>query len=129
MALNDRAFQAERAPVDDAAPRSAPKPLPERLHLRVLHELAIHDWIVLIYLTILTLAVSMSEDSPVRTRCLGHVALMLAFAVAVLTFVRGGLVKDNFVAPLAYRVAVYGTVQISPTPVETRALTTFSAEV
>ena len=113
MALNDRAFQAEPAPVDDAAPRSAPKPLPERLHLRVLRELAIHDWIVLIYLTILTLAVSMSEDSPVRTRCLGHVALMLAFAVAVLTFVRGGLVKDNFVAPLAYRVAVYGTVQIS----------------
>src|SRR5262245_44365662 len=112
MALNDRAFQAEPAPVDDA-PRSAPKPIPERLHLRVVRELAIHDWIVVYYLTILTLAVSMSEDSPVRTRCLGHVALMLAFAVAVLTFVRGGLVKDNFVAPLAYRVAVYGTVQIS----------------
>ena len=113
MALNDRAFHADPAPVDDAAPRSAPKPIPERLHLRVLRELAIHDWIVLSYLTILTLAVSMSEDSPVRTRCLGHVALMLAFAVTVLTFVRGGLVKDNFVAPLAYRVAVYGTVQIS----------------
>jgi len=112
MAMNHRAFRAEPEPVD-AAPRSAPKPVPERLYLRVVRELAIHDWVVVSYLTILTLAVSMSEDSPVRTRCLGHVAMMLAFAVVVLTFVRGGLVRDNFVAPLAYRVAVYGTVQIS----------------
>jgi PAP2 superfamily len=112
MALINRAFRAEPAPVD-AAPQSTPKPVHERLHLRLVHELAIHDWIVISYLTVLTLAVSMSEDSPVRTRCLGHVAMMLAFAVVVLTFVRGGLVKDNFVAPLAYRFAVYGTVQIS----------------
>jgi len=80
---------------------------------RMLRELAIHDWIVVSYLTILTMAVAMSDDSPVRSRCLGHVAPMLAFCVAVLALVRGGLVKDTFIGPLAYRVAVYGTVQIS----------------
>ena len=86
---------------------------PEAWHQRMLRELAIHDWIVLSYLTILTMAVAMSDDSPVRTRCLGHIAPMLAFCVAVLALVRGGLVKDTFIGPLAYRVAVYGTVQIS----------------
>jgi hypothetical protein len=85
----------------------------EPWHSRVLRELAIHDWIVLSYLTILTIAVSMSDESPARARCLGHVAPMLAFCVAVLALVRGGRVKDNFLGPLAYRVAVYGTVQIS----------------
>jgi hypothetical protein len=79
----------------------------------LVRELAIHDWIVVTYLTVLTLAVSMADDSSARTRCLGHVAPMLAFCVAVLALVRGGLVKDNFIAPLTYRVAVYGTVQIS----------------
>jgi hypothetical protein len=38
---------------------------------------------------------------------------MLAFCVAVLVLVRGGLLKGTFVAPFAYRLAVYGTVQIS----------------
>ena len=55
----------------------------------------------------------MVDASPVRSRCLGHVALMLAFCVAVLALVRGGIAKGTFWSPLAYRVAVYGTVQIS----------------
>src|SRR4051812_16421337 len=80
---------------------------------RLLRELALHDWIVLVYLTILVLAVWGSADSEIRTRCLGHVGSMLGFCVSVLLLVRGGLVRDRFLAPLAYRVAVYGTVQIS----------------
>jgi membrane-associated phospholipid phosphatase len=38
---------------------------------------------------------------------------MLAFCVAVLVLVRGGLLKGNFFVPILHRLAVYGTVQIS----------------
>src|SRR5215510_11665765 len=110
--MPENAFRPEPPRVDGgrtAALGSAPEPW----LLRLVRELAIHDWIVLVYLTILTFAVSMADESFARTRCLGHVAPMLAFCVAVLALVRGGLVKDNFVAPLTYRIAVYGTVQIS----------------
>jgi hypothetical protein len=110
--MPENAFRTEPSPVDggsSAALGSAPEPWA----LRLVRELSIHDWIVVTYLTILTLAVSMAGESIARTRCLGHVAPMLAFCVTVLALVRGGLLKDNFVAPLTYRLAVYGTVQIS----------------
>ncbi|MET0591555.1 MAG: hypothetical protein ABW133_02575 [Polyangiaceae bacterium] len=81
--------------------------------MRLLRELAIHDWFVLTYLTILTATVGFSAESTVQQRCLGHVASMLAFSVAVLALVRGGLLKGGVIAPLLYRLAVYGTVQIS----------------
>jgi hypothetical protein len=109
--MPENAIPTETPRVDGARPASGSAPEP--LYLRLVRELAIHDWIVLSYLTILTVAVSMADDSPARTNCLGHVVPMLAFCVAVLTLVRGGLVKDNFIAPLTYRFAVYGTVQIS----------------
>ena len=38
---------------------------------------------------------------------------MLAFCLAVLALVRGGLLRGGVIAPLLYRLAVYGTVQIS----------------
>src|SRR5882672_1689776 len=110
--MPENAFRTEPARVDETSAAAMASPR-EAWHQRMLRELAIHDWIVVSYLTILTMAVAMSDDSPVRTRCLGHVAPMLAFCVAVLALVRGGLVKDSFIAPLAYRIAVYGTVQIS----------------
>src|SRR5258706_12946163 len=110
--MPENAFRTETPSVDSAGAASLGSG-PEPWHLRLVRELAIHDWIVVTYLTILTIAVSMSDDSDARTRCLGHVAPMLAFCVAVLALVRGGLLKDAFIAPLAYRVAVYGTVQIS----------------
>jgi hypothetical protein len=80
---------------------------------RLVRELALQDWIVVSYLTVLTLAVGASPASDVRTTCLGHTASMLGFCVSVLVLVRGGLVRDGFFAPLGYRLAVYGTVQIS----------------
>jgi hypothetical protein len=90
-----------------------PDSVPTAWHWRLFRELAIQDWIVLAYLIILTSAVALSPDSPARTVCLGHVAPMLAVCLAVLTLVRGGLLRGTFLAPLAYRFAVYGTVQIS----------------
>ena len=116
MSLNNHAFHPETASVDDApAPRTFSSP-PEGAgawYVRLLRELAIHDWVVVVYLTVLTATVGLSEASPAQDRCLGHVTSMLAFCVAVLALVRGGLLKGGVVAPLLYRLAVYGTVQIS----------------
>jgi hypothetical protein len=81
--------------------------------LRLGRELAIQEWVVLAYLTTLTLAVAFSPASLEQARCLGHIAPLLAFSVAVLILVRGGLYKGNFWAPVLHRLAVYGTVQIS----------------
>jgi hypothetical protein len=116
MPLNNDALHAETASVGDApAPQTDSSP-PEGAgawHVRLLRELAIHDWVVIVYLTILTTTVGLSPASPEQDRCLGHVASMLAFCLAVLGLVRGGLLKGGIIAPLLYRLAVYGTVQIS----------------
>ena len=67
----------------------------------------------MVYLIVLTAAVGLAPASLVQDRCLGHVTSMLAFCLAVLALVRGGLLKGGVVAPLLYRLGVYGTVQIS----------------
>jgi len=82
-------------------------------HVRFVRELAIHDWIVVGYLIVLTTAVALSPPSVIRTNCLGHVVTMLGICLAVLILVRGALLRDHLVAPLLYRLGVYGTVQIS----------------
>jgi hypothetical protein len=116
MPLNHHAFHAETASVDDApGPRTDSSP-PEGAgawYVRALRELAIHDWIVVAYLSILTAAVGWAPHSAAQDRCMGHVTSMLAFCLAVLALVRGGLLKGGVIAPLLYRLGVYGTVQIS----------------
>ena len=82
-------------------------------HVRLVREMAIHDWIVLGYLIVLTAAVALSPASSIRSICLGHVVTMLGICLAVLILVRGALLRDNLLAPLLYRLGVYGTVQIS----------------
>jgi hypothetical protein len=117
MPLDNRALKTDTAPLEAApsvaldASSSEGPPIP--WHLRFLRELASHDWIVATYLTILTTAVALAPPSITRTNCLGHVALMLGFCLAVLILVRGGLLRDHFFAPLLYRLGVYGTLQIS----------------
>jgi hypothetical protein len=81
--------------------------------VRFLREVALHDWIVAVYLAILTAAVALSTPSIAQSVCLGHVAPMLGFCLAALVLVRGGLMRDHFFAPLLYRLGVYGTLQIS----------------
>lgn len=71
------------------------------------------DWLVLGYLVTLTLAVATSEPAPARAACFQQSLGLLAFCSFVLVLVRGGLLRDGFFAPLAYRLAVYGTVQLS----------------
>jgi len=116
MTLNNRAFHADTGSVDAApAPQTDSSP-PEGAgawYVRLLRELAIHDWMVMGYLILLTAAVGLSPTSPAQDRCLGHVTSMLAFCLAVLALVRGGLLRGGVVAPFLYRLAVYGMVQIS----------------
>jgi hypothetical protein len=80
---------------------------------RFVRELGSQDWLVVGYLTALTAAVLCRPESKERAVLLVRTAPMLAFAIAVLVVVRGGLLKDRFLAPLAYRVAIHGTVQLS----------------
>jgi PAP2 superfamily len=81
--------------------------------VRFVRELALQDWLVAIYLSVLVLAALTSEASPVRARCIEHTSLLLGTCLVVLVLVRGGIVKDGFFAPLAYRVALFLTVHLS----------------
>ncbi len=117
MPLDNRALKTQGASLETVASvplATAPsETLPGPWHVRFFRELAIHDWIVVIYLIILTTAVALSPPSVTHTNCLSHVVAMLAFCLAVLVLVRGGLLRDHFFAPFLYRLGVYGTLQIS----------------
>jgi hypothetical protein len=117
MPLDNRALKTESVPLEPIAsvPNSAPSndPLPGPWHLRFFRELALQDWIVMVYLGILTIAVTLAPPSLAQSDCLRHVVPMFAFCLAALVLVRGGLLRDHFFAPVFYRLGVYGTLQIS----------------
>jgi membrane-associated phospholipid phosphatase len=79
---------------------------------RTLRELAVHDWLVVGYCVSLVFAASQG-DGPGYERSVTRTVALLAFLVASLFIVRGGLLRDRVAAPLLYRVAVYGSVQLS----------------
>lgn len=79
---------------------------------RTVRELALQDWLVVAYHAILVFAV-WNGSGPTRDACLRDTAAILALVLAVLAIVRGGLIRDGFVAPMVYRVGVYGGVQLS----------------
>lgn len=80
---------------------------------RLLRELAFHDWLVFAYLTTITVVALRVPPSAEQALSAQRMASLLVFFVASLIVVRGGLVKHGFVAPMLYRVALYGTVQLS----------------
>jgi hypothetical protein len=80
---------------------------------RLFRELAFHDWLVVGYLSILTAAALGRPESPARLGFVVRTGSMLAACVMVLVLVRGGLLRDRFFAPLAHRLAIHGTVQLS----------------
>ena len=92
---------------------SSPKTTPGALRFRALSQMAVHDWIVLAYATFLMLAVLLAPAGPVRERSLSQVGGLFAVLVVTLVLVRGRILRDGIAAPLAYRIAIYGTVQIS----------------
>lgn len=80
---------------------------------RLSREIAMQDWLVLGYLITLTLAVATAEPAPLRVQCLKYSLGLLVFCATTLVLVRGNLVRDGFFGPMGYRLAVYGTVQLS----------------
>jgi hypothetical protein len=80
---------------------------------RVVRELAAQDWLVFAYLIALNIACLHAPESSMRTHCAERVFGLLMFLITTLIVVRGGLLRHTFWAPLLYRLAIYGTVQLS----------------
>src|SRR5258706_3416538 len=115
MPLDTGALKTDAVPLGSVAALADPPSEAPALpwHLRFFRELAIHDWIVVTYLTILTIAVAFSPPTATHDECLAHVIAMLGFCLAMLVLVRGGLLRDHFFAPFLYRLGVYRTLPIS----------------
>ena len=79
---------------------------------RTLRELAVQDWLVLLYNFALVFA-AWQGTGPLRDACLSRTIVPTMFLIGTLLVVRGGILRDRFVGPMLYRLAVYGTVQLS----------------
>jgi membrane-associated phospholipid phosphatase len=71
------------------------------------------DWVVFTYLLVLNALLLLRIGEPGYLRSALEMGSLLGFFLFVVLPVRGNLVRDGFVAPLAYRVAIHGTVQTS----------------
>lgn len=77
---------------------------------RLLRELALHDWLVGGFLTMLAVAALTAAPHPLRSRAVSETVLLAAAAIGIIAAVRGGLVTARPFAPLLYRAAVLGGV-------------------
>jgi hypothetical protein len=88
-------------------------PEAEGLWRRILRELAVQDWLVLGYLLVLNaVAIGAERDAP-KMVAVERMSALLVFLVFTLIVVRGGLLRHPFFTPLLYRIAIYGSVQLS----------------
>ena len=86
-------------------------PLGSRLREGVAN-MAVHDWIVLAYITGLNVAVARAPAGPLRDHSQLRVGTLLFLLVTMLAFVRFGRLR-GWLGALSYRVILYGAVQIS----------------
>ncbi|MBK7581000.1 MAG: phosphatase PAP2 family protein [Myxococcales bacterium] len=80
---------------------------------RMLRELTVQDLLVFVFLVTLTVVALRCPPSQDQRISVTRMGSLLTFLVATLILVRGGLLKHGFMAPLLYRLAIYGTVQLS----------------
>jgi hypothetical protein len=80
---------------------------------RLLRELGFQDWVVVGYLTLVTVVAALAPSHPDQVHALREFGGLLAFVVLTVVLVRGGVLKHGFFAPLLYRLAIYGGVQLS----------------
>ncbi len=73
---------------------------------RLLRAMAIQDWVLVAFLTMLTLAVAGSPPSPAQRDVLRNVAVPLVLCVGALFAVRAELVRGGWAAPLLYRLTL-----------------------
>jgi len=75
--------------------------------------LAIHDWLVLGYMVVLTVAVLRGDGRGDLGRQLAPVLLLLVCALVGVGIGRSSLFRDSWLKAGIYRVGIYGPVQIS----------------
>ena len=80
---------------------------------RLVSELAVQDWFVIVYVAILFGAVWIAPDSPERTMNLQRLFGLSAMLVVTTLGVRGGLAGKGLFASVLYRVGMLGVVLIS----------------
>jgi hypothetical protein len=90
---------------DDAAPSGFVR--------RLARELTAHDWLVFAFLLVLTAVALRCEPSADQRVSAIRMGSLLGFLLVTLVLVRGRLLRHGFWAPLMYRFALYGTVQLS----------------
>jgi membrane-associated phospholipid phosphatase len=78
-----------------------------------LASVALQDLFVCTYLVALNVAVALAPSGPTKGDVALRVGGLLAVLLVVVGAVRSGLLRHGFWAPLLYRVALYGGVQIS----------------
>lgn len=78
-----------------------------------LREMAAQDWVVLTFLSLMTLIAASAPASEAQRQALARFGTNLALLMVVLGLVRGAVLRDGVVAPLLYRLAIYGSVQLS----------------
>ena len=78
-----------------------------------LRDFAVHDWLVLAYLCTLNLVLVAAPSGAARFETFLRTAALLVVQVAALVVVRGRLLTHRFSVALLYRVAIFGTVQMS----------------
>jgi hypothetical protein len=105
MAIDDQVLTSSAAPVSVSAAER-----PGRAWvLRTIREVAVQDWIILGYHTILVSLVLLAGPSPTRLTVLQRVTGLFVACLAAIVLVRGSLVRDRVVAPLVYRFGIFGT--------------------
>ncbi len=80
---------------------------------RTVASVGAQDILVFLYLVALNVAVALAPAGPVQRACALRVGALLVVFLPVVASVRAGLLRHGFFAPLLYRVAIYGSVQIS----------------
>lgn len=80
---------------------------------QLLRQFAVQDYFVIGYCIALNLATLNAPTAELRTQSFHTVFPLLLIALVSVVLIRGGAIKNAFVAALLYRMAIYGTVQIS----------------
>jgi membrane-associated phospholipid phosphatase len=80
---------------------------------RLLRELAPQDFVVFIYLLVLNAAVLSAPAGAARISSLTNVMSLLVLHIATVVAVRSKWLTQRHIAPLLYRVVVYGCVQLT----------------
>ncbi|MBN1610619.1 MAG: phosphatase PAP2 family protein [Polyangiaceae bacterium] len=98
---------------DDQLIHIGARPLASRGLAASLRSVGVHDWLVLSYLALLNLAVVGAPAGPAKVECVTRMLLLLSAELAAVVVVRGGFLKHRFTCALLYRLAIFGTVQLS----------------